>query len=137
MEWRDSMKLGVLGARTIDDLKTVSDVLVEAIGELPYTEVSLLTSGAPGVDASARIWARECGVDTIILEPHHKINRKAVFNPSYFFYRNKELVKNVDKLIVFDDGNSTDLTYAIECAKRYGVPVIVEQPLNEEDFNKE
>jgi uncharacterized phage-like protein YoqJ len=127
------MKLGVLGARTIDDASTVKQVLFELIEERAGI-TTVLTSGAPGVDTSVRQWAEEVHLDLVVLEPHHKVNRKATFNPSYFFYRNKELVKNSDLLVVFDDGNSSDLTYAIDEAKKIGIPVIVEKPLNEGDF---
>ncbi|PLX00218.1 MAG: hypothetical protein C0594_15955 [Marinilabiliales bacterium] len=108
------MKIAVIGSRTFDDAKFLSETL-------DAHNISLLISGgASGADALAEQYAHQKGVKTHIIKPDYKR-----FGRGATFVRNKEIVLSSEMLIAFWDGKSKGTQYTIEMARTHNVKVQV------------
>lgn len=101
------MKLAIVGSRAvkldITEMKTYIPLSVETI----------VSGGAKGIDTCAALYAKEFGIELIEIKPDYKRYGKAA--P---LIRNREIVKMVDKVLIFWDGKSKGSKFVIdECEK--------------------
>lgn len=124
------MKVAIVGSRSITDRDYVTYHLDMLLGTDKHDShvclpITVLSGGASGVDTIAREWAEAYGFDFVLFKPYHMIDDKAAYSPRYFFTRNKQIVDNADKVIVFWDGVSTGTKHVIEYSKKRGKPLEV------------
>jgi hypothetical protein len=101
-----TMKLAVIGSRSIKETKPVTDIL-----ERLNTEV-LISGGAVGVDTTAQRYAELAGIETVIIKPNYeKYGKLAPLK------RNEEIVNTADIVLAIWDGKSTGTLHAINYAR--------------------
>lgn len=109
--------MAIVGSRNYPDLEEVR-AYVHALP--PGTTV--VSGGARGVDATAEATAVEAGLPVLIVRPsYEKHGRGAPL------VRNREVVKNCDRLVAFTTGSS-GTAHTIDCAREAGIDVTVFQP---------
>jgi hypothetical protein len=94
------MRIGVIGSREFNNAALVRDVLEN---NTLTTDVLLVSSGK-GSDPETRAWAEALQMDVVVFRPYNFVDRKAPHRPNYFYFCNKQIVDNSDKVIVFYDG---------------------------------
>ncbi len=104
------MKVAVIGSRTL--------YVANLEHYLPENTTEIVSGGARGIDACARIYALVNDVKiTEFLPEYDKYGKRAPL------VRNIEIIKYADTVIVFWDGKSRGTAYVIENCKKMGVPV--------------
>lgn len=103
------MKLAVIGSRGIE-------LDVEEIGKYIPSEIDVIISGgAKGIDTSAALYADKMGIKLIEIKPDYKKYGRAA--P---LIRNREIIKNADKIHILWDGKSKGSKFVIEECKKTG-----------------
>ena len=104
------MKVAVIGSRglRVDDLRNY----------LPPETTEIVSGGAKGVDASARDYARKCGLKlTEYLPEYSRYGRAAPLK------RNITIIENADLVLAFWDGRSRGTKYVIDNCTQRNIPV--------------
>jgi hypothetical protein len=103
----NNLKLGVVGGRDFNDYELLKLTLDQ------FKHIKLIVSGgAQGADKLAERYARERGIETLIIKPEwNKYGKSA--GP----IRNQQIVLNCHKLIAFWDGQSKGTFSSIEIAR--------------------
>lgn len=134
------MKIAVIGSRSITDKDWVNyhldeNLIIGSIGD--WTKDTILSGGAIGVDTLAHEWAKENGVDFVLFKPYHLLDNSVMYNPRYYFVRNKQLVDNADSVIAFLDTSvpSNGTKDVIKYSRKRGKPLLVIE-WNEEEAKK-
>ena len=131
------MKLAVVGSRSITDQDAVNDAIAEVVnqyaGNYPVGTV-ILSGGAKGVQACAKKYAEEFSGQFVAFEPYHEIDKKAKFNPKYFYTRNVPLIANADVVLAIWDGTDPNTDHAIQLARQLKKHLVIEIPDNQEDY---
>ncbi len=111
------MRVGIIGSREFTNAKLVTDVL----GNATLTSDVLLVSSGKGSDPVVRTWASDLAMDVVVFRPYNFIDRKAPHRPNYFYFCNKQIVDNADKVIVFYDGKEKCAHSAYQYALEKGI----------------
>jgi hypothetical protein len=112
------MRIGIVGSRGFPDLQAVR----RYVATLPPDTV-IVTGGAQGVDMVAESEARLRSLSVVVIPAQwDRYGNKA--GP----LRNTELVRAIDRLVAFWDGESTGTRHAIAVAEQAKVPVVVYRP---------
>ena len=109
------MKLAIVGSRnlTVENLDAY----------LPEGVTEIVSGGARGVDACARMYAQAHGIPiTEFLPDYPRYGRGAPFR------RNLEIATHADTLLAFWDGQSCGTLHTIELCRAAGMPVTVILP---------
>lgn len=112
------MRVAIVGSRSIDNESLIFDeasVLIERYAPA-IDNITIISGGAPGVDAVAERFANENGYNFICFKPYHLVNRRADYSPDYYFARNMQIVDNSDLIIVFWNGESGGAKQVIDYA---------------------
>jgi len=115
------MRLAVVGSRTITDMGTVADAILNAVEQYcqPDECLVIVSGGAKGVDTVAQEWAKSSGADFILFKPYHMIDPSTEYSPKFFFARNKQIADNADVVVILWDGQSNGTKHMIDyCKKR-------------------
>ena len=104
------MKVAVIGSRGLR---------IENLGDyLPAETTEIISGGARGVDASAREYARKCGLKlTEYLPEYSRYGRAAPLK------RNITIIENADLVLAFWDGASRGTKYVIDNCKKRSIPI--------------
>jgi hypothetical protein len=110
------MKIAVIGSREYPNLGEVHNFI---INEFQHGDI-LVSGGAPGVDTEAENTA----------DAHHlgKIIKRADWTKHgdiAGFLRNREIVKEADRVVAFWNGRSSGTAHSIELAEKSGKPLMV------------
>jgi len=113
---RKPIVLGIAGSRelTTHNTKFVSKSLADFFLENEVTRV--ISGGARGVDTIAERSAEVLNIDTMIIRPE---NPKIKYS---YLERNKTIVDNSDKILVFWDGKSRGSKFVIDYCKAIAKP---------------
>ncbi len=115
------MKVAIVGSRSLEDRVDEVNYHLDMLKEANWT--TIISGGAKGVDTIARTWAEGEGIDFVLYKPYHLIDTKMTYTPRFFFTRNKQIVDNADKVIVFWDGVSNGTRDVIRYAGKRDKPV--------------
>ena len=106
------MKFAIVGSRQL------TGVNLDAY--LPEGVTEIVSGGARGVDACARMYAQAHGIPiTEFLPDYPRYGRGAPFR------RNLEIVTHADAVLAFWDGQSRGTRHTIELCRAAGMPVTV------------
>ena len=106
------MKVAVIGSRSLT---------VDNLGEyLPPETTEIISSGAKGIDTSAREYALAHGIKLTEFLPEYDKYRK-----SAPLKRNMQIINYADVVIAFHDGGSHGTQYVIDNCEKMNVPVRV------------
>ena len=112
------MKLAVVGSRTFNDYNLLKSYLDKIHVREPITYI--VSGGAKGADKLSERWALENNVETIIFLPDWEKYKKAAG-----FIRNKDIITESDKVIVFWDNISKGTLSSINLSKQQNKKIIV------------
>jgi predicted Rossmann fold nucleotide-binding protein DprA/Smf involved in DNA uptake len=116
------MKIAISGSRSIED----RDWLYGHLDRLLPEGAVLLSGGARGVDTLVEEYAKAEGIDHILFKPYHMLDSKVPYQKKFFFVRNRQLIDNADKVVIFWDGESGGTAWCIDYAtKTHKLDVIV------------
>lgn len=118
------MKICILGSRSIDKAEVVFPVIEKFIEDHTTGKVVILSGGAKGVDQLSKKYAEAHGIDFIEFLPYHLLDN-IPFSSKYFFIRNKQMIDNADKVLVFWDGKSKGTEYGIKYTQKKTKPIMV------------
>ena len=118
------MKLCIIGSRSIDKAEFVFPVIEKFIKDHTTGKITIIAGGAKGVDQLAKAYANSHGLDFVEFLPYHLLD-KVPFSSKYFFIRNKQMIDNADKVLVFWDGKSKGTEYGIKYSQKIAIPVMV------------
>lgn len=106
------MKTAVIGSRTLH---------AEHLGSyLPSGTTEIVSGGAKGVDADARRYAQQNGLQlTEFLPDYRRYGRGAPLK------RNLQIIEYADMVLAFWDGASRGTKFVIDQCKERGIPVKV------------
>lgn len=110
------MKIAVCGSRSITD----RDWLYAHLDRLIPDGAVLLSGGAKGVDTLVEEYAKEGKFDHVLFKPYHMLDPKTPYQKKFFFVRNRQLIDNADKVLIFWDGVSGGTAWCIDYATRTG-----------------
>lgn len=120
------MKVSVFSQRNVTDPAIVDKLFNEALWEDGYNP-TFLTGGAHG--AQQVIYdALKDDYDFVVFKPWTQISKKmesiavvdGKFDPTFFFYRNIQIVDNSDLVVIFDNGEKDAECYKVKalCEKK-------------------
>lgn len=113
------MRVGIIGSRGFTDGKLINSTLKLATN---LTDVLLVSSGK-GSDPIVSDYAADEGMDVVVFRPYNFVDRRAPHRPDYFYFCNKQIIDNADKVVVFYDGKEKCALAAFEYAKSKGIQV--------------
>lgn len=119
------MKICILGSRSIDKAETVIPIIDKFIKDHVSGSPIILSGGAKGVDQITKAYAKANAIPLIEFLPYHLLDNNVEFSSKYFFIRNKQMIDNADKVLVFWDGKSKGTEYGIKYSQKKGIPVMV------------
>jgi hypothetical protein len=106
----ENMKLLIAGSRTIKDFD-LSPYITDDVD-------TILTSGAKGIDTIAEQYAKEHGLDLVVIKPQYDLYGKGA--P---IVRNKTLAENCDKALIIWDGTSKGTKFTADYVQKLGKPL--------------
>jgi predicted Rossmann-fold nucleotide-binding protein len=112
------MRVAIIGSRKYSDMEQVK----RYVEELPE-ETIVISGGAKGVDSMAEEVARQRGLEVVVIRPDY-----AAFpgRPrSAPIARNREIVRQADRVVAFWDGESRGTHNAIAFALQEGKAVVL------------
>lgn len=109
------MRVAIVGSRKYPDL----DAVRRYVETLPKDTI-IVSGGAEGVDQSAELAAKACGLNVCIYYPRWDLHGKGAG-----FARNVLIVLNCDRLVAFWDGTSRGTKHTIDRALAEGLDVKV------------
>ncbi len=119
------MKICILGSRSIDKAETVIPIIDKFMKDHVSGSPIILSGGAKGVDQITKAYAKAKAIPLIEFLPYHLLDNNVEFSSKYFFIRNKQMIDNADKVLVFWDGKSKGTEYGIKYSQKKGIPVMV------------
>lgn len=105
----------IAGSRSLKNPTLVS-AAVEAAGFSPITEI--VTGGAEGIDTLADQWAKDHGIDRVVMPANWKKYKRAGG-----YHRNERMVNYADAVIVIWDGKSNGTRHTIQIAQIRKKPI--------------
>lgn len=110
------MKIAIIGGRDFDDYELMVNTLK------PHIDIitCVVSGGAKGADSLGEKWAIENNKETLIHLPDWK-----TYGKSAGFVRNKEIIRDADKVFAFWDGKSKGTENSIQIAKKTKKEVII------------
>jgi len=114
-------RIAIVGTRKWNrkDAAIVLEKLFDYIHSLPEDAV-IITGGAPGIDSTAEMIAKDCCLEVKIFLPDWDKHPR-----SAGMIRNAEILNDCDKVIAFWDGESPGTKGMIELARRRNLPLRV------------
>lgn len=122
------LKIGVFGNRNITDKEKVWDEYLKA-SPVDMKNTIYLYGGASGPQQFIlELINHYKEVSTVLFKPWHMLWSKLEFNPIFFYLRNKQIVENADKIIIFTNGEKDSEVYRVIdlCERRNKDFVIIE-----------
>jgi len=98
------MKIAVFGNRNINSVKRINETMEAATESLDASEIVLLHGGTKGPQTIVATVFANWGAQLVLFKPWHMVWDQIPFCTNLFFYRNKQIIENADKVIVFLDG---------------------------------
>lgn len=111
-------RVGIVGSREFPHLEAVRDFVFSL-----SPDTVIVSGGARGVDTVAERAALEAGLETVIFHADWATHKR-----SAGYIRNVALVRYVDEVIAFWDGQSRGTAHVITLARHAQKPLIVVQP---------
>ena len=109
------MKIAVIGSRDFKGSNLIPHYLDREL--MKYSELSIISGGASGVDTIAKQYAFERQLDYIELKADWRTYGRAAGQ-----VRNKQVVEMADTIYAFWDGSSKGTLSVIQLARRLGKP---------------
>lgn len=113
------MRIGIIGSREFNNSELVHSVLENAT----YVSDTLLISSGKGSDPIVKEYADDLSMSVVVFRPYNFVDRRAPHRPDYFYFCNKQIIDNSDKVVVFYDGKEKCALAALEYAKSKGIQV--------------
>jgi hypothetical protein len=107
------LKLAVVGSRSIQNFRFVGCILDGIVAAMGYSEVTLISGAAAGVDSLAAKWARKRGFEVIEFPADWEAHGR-----SAGFIRNRDIVESADGVVAIWDGISKGTANSISLAKK-------------------
>lgn len=126
------MKLALFGSRTINNEKFIQKHLDKYLIDMGQVNVVLM-GGAAGVQEIAKEHLKD-RTDVITFKPWHMVDTRLGFVTKYFFMRNKQIIDNSHRVLVFmkEGEEDSEVDKAIEFAHKRGKQVdIIKYPTTE------
>jgi hypothetical protein len=116
-----TMKIAIVGSRTINDYSALESVLSEA-PEHWMDDPRFISGGADGVDTLAERYASRNNIPIDVIEPDWQDWSNG--NPA--IWRNTKIVEAADVVVALWDGKSNGTRDSIDKALDRGKPIYVE-----------
>jgi hypothetical protein len=113
--------IAIVGSRGFQPL-----ALVEAFVQALPGDAVVLSGGAFGVDTCAETTAQKRGLSTRVIRPNYAAFRGREHVAP--LVRNREIVRQSDRVVAFWDGKSTGTAHVIEQARKLDKPLTVVLP---------
>ena len=110
------MKIGVVGSRTFDDYKLLTDTLEALVDNIEV----IVSGGANGADKLAAKYAQNKNINLIEFLPQWQLHGR-----SAGIIRNRSIVQESDMILAFWDGLSKGTANTISRARKAGKTVRV------------
>ena len=112
------MRISVFGPRKItkEDTLKIQESMDKIIGELTLECITLLLGGASGTQKIVEEYFKDM-YDIVVFQPWTMIKKdliKEKYDPTYFFYRNIQIVDNSDVVCIYDNGNKDAEVYKVK-----------------------
>jgi hypothetical protein len=132
------MKVSIFSQRSVTD-PSIVDKLFDTINYLEnikdeYKPVMFLTGGAHGAQQVIYNTLKD-DYDFVVFKPWTQISKKmesiaivdGKFDPTFFFYRNIQIVDNSDLVVIFDNGEKDAEVYKVKglCEKKGKQMVVI------------
>jgi len=114
------MRVGIIGSRGFGNAALVYSNLNTVISN--SGEDIIVCSSGKGSDEVVHHWAKINIVDVVTFRPYNFVDRKVPHRPDYFYFCNKQIIDNSDKVLVFYDGKEKCALSAYEYAKSKDIP---------------
>jgi len=111
----NSMRVAVIGSRIFEGSNLIAHYLDRELTK--YSELSIISGGASGVDTIAKQYAFERKIDYVELKADWRSYGRAA-GP----IRNKQVVEMADTIYAFWDGKSKGTWGVIQFARKLGKP---------------
>lgn len=111
------MKIAIVGSPTFKEKERLFPVIESFLKEHTHSKVTFVTGNMTGVERAAGDFAHSRGIDCVIIRPYAPANgsMEALLNSVY--QRNKQIVDNVDKMLIIWDGQSPETNHIIKYAR--------------------
>ena len=119
------MKVCILDSRSIDQAEKVIPIIDKFFKDHVSGSPVILSGGAKGVDQITKAYAKANSLHLIEFLPYHLLDKNVEFSSKYFFIRNKQMIDNADKVLVFWDGKSKGTEYGIKYTQKKGIPIMI------------
>ncbi len=127
------LKVAVFGNRNITDEKVVTSKFLELFKQYSYfPNVVYLHGGASGPQKIISDYLnldQNCddgSVEQVLFKPWHMVWSKLDFTPIFFYLRNKQIVENADKVIIFSNSEKDSEVYrVIDLCERWNKDFVV------------
>lgn len=118
------MRIAIVGSRDYPEIEQVGEYIHKLARENPWARPTIVSGGARGVDTAAAAVARSCGFDVEVF-PAHWRDGDGSYNRAAGIERNKRVVRSVDRVVAFWDGESRGTRSTIDAALALGIDVEV------------
>lgn len=114
------MKLAVFGNRSINNPELVKETLQDHV-EGFLGDAVFLHGGAVGPQADALAFMNMLVADTVIFKPPHMVDKRLEFTPEWFGHRNRQIIDNADRILIFDNGEKdSEVSLVRQLCERWG-----------------
>jgi len=114
-------KLAIIGSRTFNDYNLLKEKVDKILSEYRLNIKLIISGGAKGADSLAEQYAKEKGIEILIIKPNWDLYKKAAG-----FIRNADIINNSDIVIAFWNGISNGTKDSIAKAQKSEKTVFIE-----------
>lgn len=119
------MRVAVVGSPKYKDETKLFPIISAFLDEHSHSNVVIVTGNMEGAERNASKFARARGLDCIIFRPVKPASQTMQAMMKSIYTRNKHIVDNSDKVLVFWDGESPETEHLINYAKAREVAIMV------------
>lgn len=119
------MKVAIVGSPKYTDETKLFPVMSAFLDDQTHSNVVILTGSLEGIERSAEKFARRRGLDCVIFRPTRPADNSTEALMKSIYSRNKQIVDNADKILIFWDESSPETRHIIRYAKAREVPSMV------------
>jgi hypothetical protein len=123
------MKLAVFGNRDITDEDRIIALFAQNLHpEEALSSIVYLHGGAAGPQRIILNYLKQYPGAEILFQPWHVIWKRLRFTPAFFYLRNKQIIDNADRIMVFTNGGKdSEVDRVINyCKSVKKTPVVIE-----------
>lgn len=119
------MRVAIVGSPCYQDETKLFPVISAFLDEHTHSNVVIVTGNMEGAERCASKFAHARGLDCIIFRPVKPVNQTVQAMMKSVYIRNKHIVDNADKVLIFWDGKSPETEHLIRYAKAQEKPTMI------------